>query len=136
MKNVNPGFTLILAGLALSLASLPPVAQAMIRQIDSETLVVVDYRGKPPFERRYISREASPAEFARFEELAESSSQPQLTSSGRSGPPGKSLPIRRMRMGGAQQVAEFARFEESSGASSTPRIWRGVPGKGRPLLVI
>ena len=135
MKNVNPGFTLMLVGLSLSLVSLSPMAHAAIRQIDSDTLAVVDYRGKPPFERHFISPDVRPAAFARFEDLAKQDSRHQITPYRSPGPPGKSLPARRMRIGGDQKVTEFARFEEGDEALPALRRWRGAPGKGQPLLV-
>lgn len=119
-----------LTGITFGLAALPSAAQTTIRQIDPDTLQVVDYSGKPPFQRRVITREGSPQQFARFAELSDYDPQPLFASSGRAGPPGKSLPAQRVRISGdAGEIAEFARFEESSDPAPTPRRWRGPPGK-------
>ena len=120
-----------LAGITLGLAALPAGAQTTVRQIDADTLQVVDYSGKPPFQRRVITREGSPQQFARYAGLVDYDPQPLFASGGRAGPPGKSLPAQRARVSGdIEEISEFARFEESSEPATSPRRWRGAPGKG------
>ena len=124
-------FTGALAVMTTSLAILPAAAQTTVRQIDADTLQVIDYSGKPPFQRRVITRDGTPSQFARFAELVDHDPQPLFASSGRAGPPGKSLPAQRVRVSGdAAEIAEFARFEESGEAPGSARRSHGAPGKG------
>lgn len=124
-------FSWYLAGaMTLAAASLqaPPVdAQTIVRQIDEQTLQVIDYSWKPPYKRRYIAVEQGEAAgFARFEAGREQPGQTALA--GRAGSPGKTIPGQRLRRQG--EVAEFARFEETDQERAVPaRLWRGAPGK-------
>lgn len=123
-----------LGALLLGVTALPAAGDTTVRRIDNDTLMVIDYSGKPPFKRRFVDQGESPVEFARFEEMTDGTLTVGAVSR-RSGPPGKSLPGQRARVtSDAGEIAEFARFEESGEESSSPRMWRGAPGKGRPLL--
>jgi len=93
----------------------------------------VDYSGKPPYKRTVVSKEDS-ADFARFEAL-EDTVLVATSAKRRAGPPGKSLPRQQARFERVPEadISQFARFEESEPVNSA-RMWRGAPGKGRPLL--
>lgn len=117
----------------LTLASAGLSAQTVVGETAGGDLMVVDYKGKPPYKRRIVSADNS-AEFARFEALQDTVLV--TTSAGRrSGPPGKSLPLQQARVERVPEadISQFARFEETGAAGST-RMWRGAPGKGRPRL--
>lgn len=128
----------IFAGLAMSVVAIPAVsAQTIVKQIDDDTLQVIDYRGKPPFKRQIISlSDTNAAEFARFEERVETSPKPFSGTARRAGPQGKSVPYARQGVSGQpEEIAEFSRFEETDGqAAKSHRLWHGAPGKSRRLL--
>lgn len=122
---------LALAGIC-SLAATGLSAQTVVSETPDGDLRVVDYSGKPPFERRIIRAEDS-ADFARFEAL-EDTVMVATGTSRRGGPAGKSLPAQWARVERVNEadISQFARFEETDAAGSS-RMWRGAPGKGRAL---
>ncbi len=124
----------LLAVLPMSLAN----AGTVVRQIDESTLLVVEYRGKPPHKRRFVTADETAA-FAHYQEIMDRPSRTLFAGVFRAGPPGKSLPhSRRARTIDAEQQTEqveFARFEEVTVEEKpTRRFWRGAPGKGLPSL--
>lgn len=132
MKHSTIKASLIL-GLGL-LGSLPVLANTVVTQVDTDTLRVVEYQGKPPHKRLTISRDNQPELFAHYVELVNYDPQP-LFASERRGAPGKSLPRTYQRVSADQaEIAEFARFEEAeAGEANVQRAWRGAPGKGRAI---
>ena len=116
----------------LTLASAGLSAQTVVNETSDGDLMVVDYKGKPPFRRQVVSAGDS-ADFARFEELQDTVLV-VTSASRRSGPPGKSLPAQQARFERIPEadISQFARFEETDAGST--RMWRGAPGKGRPRL--
>lgn len=132
MKHSNIKVSLIF-GLAL-LGLQPALANTVVTHVDSDTLRVIDYKGKPPHRRLTISRDNQPELFAHYVELVDYDPKP-LFASDRRGAPGKSLPRNYQRISGDQtEIAEFARFEEAeAGETGAVRSWRGAPGKGRAI---
>jgi hypothetical protein len=58
--------SLVIAGLAAPAA----VADTSMRQIDEDTVLITDFHGKPPYQRRYVQvDDLSVVQFARFEEM-------------------------------------------------------------------
>lgn len=112
--------TLVFTAIGLGTAALPSMGGTVAHRIDGDTLMVIDYSGKPPFERRVVNRGDSPAVFARYEQLAGEPTTGAVER--RAGPPGKSLPAQRSRaIGDTEEVAV-----------DSSRLWRAAPGKGRP----
>ena len=120
-----------LLGLGLATSGSALMAQTVVKQLDTDTLRVTQYKGKPPLKRITVNRANNPATFAHYAELIDYNPQP-LFAVERRGAPGKSLPNSSRRVSGdVQEVAEFARFEESQEpARIESRQWRGAPGKG------
>ncbi|MCI5107649.1 MAG: hypothetical protein MRY76_13120 [Pseudomonadales bacterium] len=127
-----------LATLFLSLSASPASAATVVRQVDAATLLVVEYRGKPPHKRRLVSADDTAA-FAHYQEIMDRPSATLFSGIFRAGPPGKATAHSRRPMesdsGQNTEQVEFARFEETSAQEKpTRRFWRGAPGKGRPSL--
>lgn len=123
----------LLAG-SLSAASAAH-ADTSFRQLDGDRVMVTDFSGKPPFERRIVSiDELSAADQAKLESPAPSAAlvgaaSPGIAAAGlRSRPP-----FRRDASVESAQAARFARFEEVSEtetAKETETVKRrGAPGK-------
>ena len=106
-------------------------AATVVSETSDGRLMVVDTKGKPPHKRQFIS--PGSADYARYADLADNVTI-ATSSTRRSGPPGKSLPAQVARIESVNEadISQFARFEESDSAASA-RMWRGAPGKGRPL---
>ena len=124
----------LLALIPLSLAN----AGTVVRQLDEATLLVVEYRGKPPHKRRIVTAD-EPVAFAHYQEIMDRPTRTLFAGVFRAGPPGKSFPhSRRLRDVNAEQQTEqveFARFEETTVEEEPKRrFWRGAPGKGRPII--
>ena len=131
-------FTVMIIGLLALLPMSLANAGTVVRQLDEATLLVVEYRGKPPHKRRFVTADETAA-FAHYQAIMDRPSRALFAGVFRAGPPGKSLPhSRRVRTIDAEQQAEqveFARFEEVTVEEKpTRRFWRGAPGKGRPSL--
>lgn len=127
---------LVSIALGLGLASsLPAMANTVVTQLDSDTLRVVEYKGKPPHKRLTIDRASQPELFAQYAERINYDPQPLFASERRSGAPGKTTARSYQRVSGDQaEIAEFARFEEAeAGEATVQRLWRGAPGKGRAI---
>ena len=124
---------LALSGLGLAFSAITNAAPN-VSEIDADTLRVVHYDGKPPFERRIIHRSNNPELFARYAPMAENAPRVFITAERSGGAPGKNLPNFVQRVStDPQEIAEFARFEESSEANRNTRRWRGAPGKARAI---
>lgn len=138
MKKLAVTGASIFAGLAMSIATIPVVnAKTVVKQIDNETLQVVNYRGKPPFQRRIINlNDDNAVEFARFEERVETSPKTHTSTVRKTGPKGKGAAYARRNVSSqSREAVEFSRFEETdSQAVKSHRMWRGAPGKSRRLL--
>lgn len=109
-------------------------AQVKVERIDSDTLRVTEFKGKPPHRRQFISQAEHPELYAKYEARvgAEPVALIAADDDRRRGAPGKTTSLSSVRISSdAQEVAEFARFEEvhEPGANDARR-WRGAPGKG------
>lgn len=114
-----------LTALTIAICSAPPswAAEENDAGVNSNYVLVTDFRGRPPFKRQRVSGEEI-AELARFEETA----APQ---------PGDSVrvvdfrgrPPFRREIVSADEFADLARFEESAASVETRRVRRGPPGK-------
>lgn len=127
--------TLLVAG--VTFAALPATqasAQTNITQLDTDTIRVIDYSGKPPHKRLIINKDTQPQLFGHYAERVTYEVTPSLLSQ-RRGAPGKSLPRSVLKVSSEPgEIAEFARFEEEPvSTETTQRAWRGAPGKGRSL---
>jgi hypothetical protein len=112
------------AALALGVATpLVAAGDTVVKQIDANSVLVVDYSGRPPFKRRVVALDdLSVTELARFEEVTE----PVVDTSRlgekitvvdyRGKPPFK----RRVEEIDASNAAEFARFEETTEVDERP----------------
>lgn len=110
-------------------------AQVAVTRVATDTLRIIEFRGKPPHRRQVISEDRHPALYAHYSERIGYDEQPLYTVSSR-GAPGKSLPRQSLRVSGdVDEVAEFARFEETDEATTDPRRWRGAPGKSTSRLI-
>ena len=123
---------LLSTAVIFSLGSGAVSAGTVVKETPDGRLMVVDFNGKPPHKRQFISTEHP--EFARYADLSNSVSI-ATASVKRSGPPGKSLPAQVARIESVNEadISQFARFEETDSAPDA-RMWRGAPGKGRPLF--
>lgn len=132
MKQISKHLAATAFGMA-ALLSAGAFAQVSVREAGNGDLIVVDYKGKPPFKRQVISADER-ADFARFEAINDTVLV-ATSNSRRAGPPGKNLPLQQARFERVpqDQVVNIARVEETDGAGAT-RMWRGAPGKGRPRL--
>lgn len=126
------------AAIALLLPFGSAQAGTVVRELDETTLMVTEFRGKPPHKRFIVNADDSAA-FARYQEIMEQPAQRLFAGVFGGGAPGKSIQrVRRVRdVDASEQVerVEFARFEETS-ADDKParRFWRGAPGKGLPSI--
>tara|TARA_R110000772_G_scaffold268096_1_gene394121 strand:+ start:2996 stop:3343 length:348 start_codon:yes stop_codon:yes gene_type:complete len=107
----------------------------VVRQTSDGGLMVIEFNGKPPHKRRFISPEDEQA-YARYAPFVDSVLVATSNSRNRVGPPGKNLPTQRTSFEriDPSDISRFARFEESERAASAThrRFWRGAPGKGHP----
>jgi len=91
---------------------------------NSSSIRVTDFRGHPPFKRRFLSSEET-AELARFEETAAEPTAESVRVADYRGRP----PFQRKVLS-ADEVADLARFEETSSSGAEDRgTRRGPPGK-------
>lgn len=106
----------------------------VVRQTSDGGLMVIEFNGKPPHKRRFISPDDEQT-YARYAQLVDSVLV-ATNSTGRIGPPGKNMPTQRAAFEriDSSDISRFARFEESEKNASAPhrRFWRGAPGKGHP----
>lgn len=129
--------------LAIVLATLVPLGSAqagtVVRELDETTLLVTEFRGKPPH-KRFIVTADDAAAFARYQEIMDQPQRRYFAGLFGGGAPGKSIhrPRRVGNTDASEQIeqVEFARFEETTEAADKPtrRFWRGAPGKGRPSV--
>ena len=85
--------------------------------------LVTEYRGRPPFKRRFLSSDEV-ATLARFEETeSRPTSETVRVTDYRGRPPFKRETV------AADEVADLARFEETSSDSDEASRRRGAPGK-------
>jgi hypothetical protein len=125
MKRYRAATAAVAAALIGSLAGMAGAADENKAGVEGERLWIVDYSGKPPFERRAVTA----AEFARFEE-AKRVDAPKIGERLRVANYQGRPPFRRQLVEiDANDVAEFARFEETKPASDERRRF-GPPGKG------
>lgn len=127
---------------AALIALLMPFAGAqagtVVRELDETTLLVTEFRGKPPH-KRFIVNADNTAAFARYQEIMDQPAQRLFAGVFGGGAPGKSIQrVRRAPDADASeqvQRVEFARFEETEADDkATRRFWRGAPGKGLPSV--
>ncbi|NNE34442.1 MAG: hypothetical protein HKN13_04360 [Rhodothermales bacterium] len=91
---------------------------------NASSIRVTNFRGHPPFKRRFLSSEET-AELARFEE---SSSEPTAESVRTADYRGR--PPFQRKILSSEEVADLARFEEASSSGEEVRSRRrGPPGK-------
>lgn len=106
-------------------------AQTVVRETSDGRLMVIEYNGKPPHKRSFISPDDTEM-FARYAPMVDQvlvASEPDT----RAGVPGKNIhsSIRLERIPAAD-IAQFARFEESADYRQSRDGRRGPPGKSRP----
>lgn len=129
--------------LAIVMAALIPLSTAqagtVVRELDDTTLLVTEFRGKPPH-KRFVVTADEPVAFARYQEIMDRPQRVYFAGIFGGGAPGKSIqrPRRAGNIDASEQgeQVEFARFEETEAAADKPtrRFWRGAPGKGRPSV--
>lgn len=128
------GLNLIISSICI-FAPLLANAQTVVRETSNGDLMVIEFRGKPPHKRRFISPDNVEL-FARYSSML-NSVMVASESTARSGPPGKMTtldPIMLERIP-ASDISQFSRFEESeeSTEDNTRAVRRGPPGKSRPF---
>ena len=123
----------VIAAASLGWSALAAAAPK-VQRVDSETLLLTDFSGKPPFRRQYIDQQANPELYAHYAQRVDLRAQPLMAVESR-GAPGKIRPRLLQRISSdALEIAEFARFEETDdagAANNNARRWSGAPGKGR-----
>jgi hypothetical protein len=128
----------VAAALAVgAFASSAASADSVVRRIDENRVLVVDYRGRPPFKRQVVELDAlSSTELARFELMA----RPAEVDSARIGETitvvdfrGKPPYKRQVIEIDAANVAQFARFEEVTEEVRERPLRPRFPGKQFPL---
>jgi hypothetical protein len=115
-----------IAVLAIGLFSVPTLwaADDADSSARSSGVRVTDFRGHPPFKRRFLSSEET-AELARFEEESSEPTADSVRTADYRGRP----PFQRKILS-SDEVAELARFEEASSSGEEVRSRRrGPPGK-------
>lgn len=107
------------------------LAGTLVKQLDADTISVLQLKGKPPHKRFTVSRDQG-ATYAYYADRIDHKPQPLLISERRK-VPGKNLPSKVLSVTtDRSEIVEFSRFEETASESPTPgRLWRGAPGKGR-----
>ena len=124
------------AALTLGVAAPLAAAETIVKQVDANSVLVVDYSGRPPFKRRVVEIDAlSATELARFEErigpveVDASRIGERISIADYRGKP----PFRRRSVEiDASNAVEFARFEESDEGDTRPFRPR-FPGKQFPV---
>ena len=132
--------SLLVLPVILALGASMVQGQTVVRQTSDGDLMVIEFRGKPPHKRRFISQDDEQA-YARYVQMVDSVLVAS-ESTRRLGPPGKNMTTRQsvtMERVPQSDISRIARFEEASdaAAASAPshrRFWRGAPGKGRPRI--
>ena len=109
--------------LAIGLFSVPTswAADDADSAASSSGVWVTDFRGHPPFKRRFVSS-AETAELARFEEAAPEETAESVRVTDYRGRP----PFQR-RILSSEEVADLARFEETSSSDEADRSTRRGP---------
>ena len=130
--------TLLAALIAMLIPLSGAQAGTVVREIDDSTLLVTEFRGKPPHKRFTVTSDDAEA-FAHYQEVMDRPQRRYFAGIFGGGAPGKSIhrPRRTGNIDASEQVqqVEFARFEETEAAQKpTRRFWRGAPGKGRPSI--
>lgn len=116
----------------LMLVPLLSQGQTVVRETSDGSLMVIEFRGKPPHKRQFISIDDT-ERYARYAPMVDSVLV-ATESTRRVGPPGKmmtsgqAVSIERVP---ASDIAQFAQFEETDETFSTDsRRRNGPPGKG------
>ncbi len=124
-------FLLVLPAV-LMLIPLYSQGQTVVRETSDGDLMVIEFRGKPPHKRQFISVDDT-ERYARFAPMVDSVLV-ATESSRRAGPPGKmfssgqAVSVERIP---ASEISQFAQFEETDEPSSNNTSRRsGPPGKG------
>lgn len=119
----------------LMLTPLISQGQTVVRETSDGRLMVIEFRGKPPHKRQFISVDDT-ERYARYAPMVDSVLV-ATESTRRAGPPGKmmtsgqAVSIERVP---ASEISQFAQFEETDESASTDTRRRsGPPGKGRPF---
>jgi len=139
VRTVFNKFALPVVFLAALLPFSTAQAGTVVRELDETTLMVTEFRGKPPH-KRFIVTADDAAAFARYQDIMDRPQRRYFAGIFGGGAPGKSTPrSRRPRNIDASaqgEQVEFARFEETEAAANKPtrRFWRGAPGKGSPRV--
>lgn len=120
MSNFRKQIALAAVATAALQASALHAADGRAEVAPAETIIVTDFRGKPPF-RRNVVRVEEAADFARFEERTRAENVWVVDSRGR--PPFKRSLV------SADEIADIARFEESKTEATGKAPRRGPPGK-------
>ncbi|HWK54457.1 MAG TPA: hypothetical protein VNR18_08810 [Hyphomicrobiales bacterium] len=117
--------TLALVGsLLMGLHAPTALGQLRVERVDADTLRVSEFQGSPPHRRQYISQQAHPQLYDRYESYLQAKPEPQSTAA-RHGAPGKNHVRSRVSTERAAEAAAVPR-EVKNG-----RLWFGAPGKGR-----
>ena len=105
------------------------LGQLRVERVDADTLKVSEFQGSPPHRRQYISQQAHPQLYQRYESFLQAkSANARLAPSAattRHGAPGKNQVRSRTS---ADHAAEAA---ATPGDAKNGRLWFGAPGKGR-----
>jgi hypothetical protein len=131
--------SLLVLPVILTLGASMVQGQTVVRQTSDGDLMVIEFRGKPPHKRRFISQDDEQA-YARYVQMLDSVLVAS-ESTRRLGPPSKNMATRQsvtVERVPQSDISRIARFEEASdvadSAPSQRRFWRGAPGKGRPRI--